>query len=112
MKFLQQFDNENQELLKSVARVVRLDPGQYLLRRGDPGGDIYVLQTGTMEVVDTRSTPEVILAYLEGGDVIGEMAFVDDSPRSADVRAGGMVQVLHWTRDELHRLLNQQHNFC
>ena len=108
MKFLEQFSNKNLEILKSAARILRLDPGNYLLRRGDPGGDIYLLQTGTLEVVDTRSTPEVILAYLEPGDVVGEMAFVDDSPRSADVRAGGVIQAMHWNRDDLHRLLVQQ----
>ena len=112
MKFLKQFDVQNQEILRNSARILRLDPGQYLLRRGDPGGDIYVVQTGTLEVVDTRSTPEVILAYLEPGDVVGEMAFVDDSPRSADVRAGGLVQILHWPRDDMHRLLQHQPNLA
>ena len=112
MKFLKQFDVQNQEILRNSARILRLDPGQYLLRRGDPGGDIYVVQTGTLEVVDTRSTPEVILAYLEPGDVVGEMAFVDDSPRSADVRAGGLVQILHWPRDDMHRLLQLFTAFC
>lgn len=107
MKFLDQLDQENQMTLEREANQITLDPGQYLLRRGEPGGDIYLLKTGTLEVVDTRTTPEVILAYLEPGDVVGEMAFMDDSPRSADVRASGVAQVFHWPRDDLHRLLKQ-----
>ena len=105
MAFLDRFTPEHRAHFESVAQPIQLDKGQYLLRRGEPVGDIYVLIRGELEVVDTRATPEVILALLPEGAVVGEMAFVDDSPRSADVRAGDASEVLQWPRDDLRRLL-------
>jgi len=107
MDFLDQFEGEHRELFESAASVLQLQRGQYLVHRRDPGGDIYVLREGQLEVVDSRSTPEVILVLLEPGAVVGELAFVDDSPRSADVRASRDSEVLVWHRDDLHRVLNR-----
>jgi len=107
MKFLDHFSPTALTLFKSSARTLTIEAGQHLLRRGEPGGDIYLVESGSLQVVDTRSTPEVILAQIEPGDVVGEMAFIDDSPRSADVRASGPVSVLHWTRQDLYNLLGR-----
>jgi CRP-like cAMP-binding protein len=108
MSFLDRFTTEHRQLFESEATVLDVPKGQYLLRRGEPGGDVYVIQAGSLEVVDNRTTPEVILTVLEEGAVVGEMAFVDDSPRSADVRAGQDAQVLRWARDDLRALLSRQ----
>jgi extracellular factor (EF) 3-hydroxypalmitic acid methyl ester biosynthesis protein len=103
--FLDAFGPAHRALLESTAHTMRLTKGQHLLRRGEPGGDVFVLREGTLEAVDPRATPELILSTLPAGAVVGEMAFVDNSPRSVDVRAGTDAVVLRWTRDELHRLL-------
>jgi len=107
MEFLATFDDAQRHAFLDAADVMILDRGDYLLRRGEPGGDVFMLKTGTLEVVDTRSTPEVILAALGEGTMVGEMAFVDSSPRSADVRAATGAEVLRWCRDDLRILLKR-----
>lgn len=67
-----------------------------LIERGAPGGDIYLVERGTFEVVDRRSHPEIVLAVIGPGTVVGELAFADDSPRTADVRAAEDAVVLTW----------------
>ena len=85
--------------------VVRLSAGEYLVRRGQRGGDIFLVETGRLEVVDMRQVPEVILDVLGTGRVVGEMSFVDQSDRVADVRALDEATVRHWSRDNILRML-------
>lgn len=103
--FLDAFGPSHRALFEGAAQTMQLVRAEYLIRRGDPGGDVYLLRSGTLEVVDTRSIPELILNTMSEGAVVGEMAFVDDSPRSVDVRAGSDAVVLRWARDDLRSLL-------
>jgi extracellular factor (EF) 3-hydroxypalmitic acid methyl ester biosynthesis protein len=105
MAFLDAFPPDHRALFEGAATVVRLGQGQYLIRRGEPGGDVYFLRRGTLEVVDSRQATELILTTLPEGTVVGEMAFVDDSPRSADVRAQADCEVLRWAQQDLRSLL-------
>ncbi|MBW2254568.1 MAG: cyclic nucleotide-binding domain-containing protein [Deltaproteobacteria bacterium] len=107
LSFLDHFSPEHRQRFEAAAEVLQLERGQYLLRRGEAGGDIYLLIDGKLEVVDSRSSPEVILAVFTTGVVVGEMAFVDSSPRSADVRAAVDTEVLQWSRQDLLALLDR-----
>lgn len=112
MSFLEMFTPDHLALFQSASSTLELSKGQYLIRRGEPGGDIYLLEAGTLEVIDTRSTPEVIIAVLSEGAVVGEMAFIDDAPRSADVRATADIRVRRWARDDLRALLGRNPPFA
>ena len=89
----------------AAGRSVELARGEYLLRRGERGGDIYLVEEGTLEVVDTRSSTEVVISLVGPGAVVGEMAFIDEAPRNADVRAAGPAVCRHWEHDLLMRVL-------
>ncbi len=108
MSFLEHFTTEQRQLFESAASKREIPQDQYLMRRGEPGGDMFLLRKGSFQVVDTRSNPEVILAVLDEGTVVGEMSFLDDSPRSADVRAATNAEVLRWARADLRALLQRQ----
>lgn len=105
MDFLQRFTEPERERLLSVAQTVQLARGQRLLRRGEPGGDLYRVVEGELEVVDTRTQPVIVLQVLRAGALVGEMAFLDESPRSADVRAADGAVCQRWERRALHALL-------
>ncbi|TNE85804.1 MAG: cyclic nucleotide-binding domain-containing protein [Deltaproteobacteria bacterium] len=108
MSFLDDFTDQQRALFLSKAEVIDLHKGAQLLRRGEPGGDLFWIEEGSLEVVDRRPTPELILAVLKAGHVVGEMSFVDDAPRSADVRAAERCRVHHWTREDLHALIERE----
>jgi len=109
---MEAFSAAHQALFRGAGTTVDLPKGSYLMRRGDPGGDIYLLESGVLEVVDRRATPEVVLAAVSEGTVVGEMAFIDDSPRSADVRAARDCVVVRWARDDLRNLLQRHPDFA
>jgi predicted acylesterase/phospholipase RssA len=62
--------------------LVRLHAGRWLFRTGDPADAMYVVRSGRLEVV-----ADGVLRELGEGDVVGELALLTGSPRSAGVRA-------------------------
>jgi len=68
--------------------------GEAIVRQGEEGDCMYVVQAGEVEVVQEVEGSEVRLAVLEGGDVFGEMSLFERQPRSATVRAMGNARVL------------------
>ena len=65
----------------------KLEPGHYLFREGDPPDCMYVIKTGKLTVVKSKANSEIVLAEIGPGAMVGEMAFFDDKPRSASVKA-------------------------
>ena len=108
MDFLQRFTDRERERLLAVAQTIRLGRGQVLLRRGDPGGDLYRVEEGEIEVIDSRSQPIIVLQVIGKGALVGEMAFLDDSPRSADVRSSEGATCQRWERRTLLKLLHDE----
>ena len=70
------------------------EDGEVIIRQGDVGDCMYVIQEGEVEVVSTSGNKEVRLAVRGPGDLIGEMAIFEKEARSADVRAIGKARVL------------------
>jgi len=109
---MEAFSDSQRALFESAAEVLELSRGNLLLRRGEPGGDLFLVRSGKLEAVDTRSTPEIVLAVLAPGAVVGELAFLDGSPRSVDVRAAEDTQVLRWAHHDLRTLLRREPVFA
>ena len=70
-------------LFAEDTKVVNLEPGQELFKKGDSGRDMYVILSGELEVADGNH----IFATVGAGEIVGEMALVSNEPRSATVRA-------------------------
>ncbi len=68
--------------------------GEVIIRQGDVGDRMYVVQTGNVEVVLESDGEERQLSALQAGDFFGEMALFDKVVRSASVRAVGEARVL------------------
>jgi CRP-like cAMP-binding protein len=77
--------------------------GQTIVRQGDTGDCMYVVQEGEVEVLREDNGESVRLAILEAGDFFGEMALFDHDVRSATVRAMGEARVLTVDRRTLLR---------
>lgn len=72
--------------LSKIARLlteVPLASGKVLCREGEVGSEAFIIGSGTAEV----SLRGKVLATLGAGEVVGEMAVIDQEPRSATVTA-------------------------
>jgi len=61
--------------------------GETIVRQGEPGQCMYVIQSGQVVVAQEKAQSEVPLAVLNKGDFFGEMALFEREARSATVRA-------------------------
>jgi len=98
------FASLSAETLLPVAAMcseVTLERGEVLFEVGDIGDALYVLVDGNVEVVKGGE----VIARLEAGECVGEMAALDYEPRSATVRAGAAAHLVRLERNDLMDLL-------
>lgn len=82
--------------------------GEVIIRQGDTGQSMYVVQSGRVEVLQNSwDGSEQHLAYLETGDFFGEMSVFEREVRSATVRAVGEARVLQIDKKTLMRRLRE-----
>jgi CRP/FNR family transcriptional regulator, cyclic AMP receptor protein len=76
--------------------------GQYLCTQGDTGDQLFVIAEGLVKVAfATEQGAEMVLATLRPPDVFGELAVLDEAPRSASVLAVEPTLVLMLSRPRL-----------
>ncbi len=68
--------------------------GEYIVRQGEIGYCMYVIQEGAVEIILEEEGEEILLAKRKAGDFFGEMALFDRDVRSASVRALGPARIL------------------
>jgi predicted acylesterase/phospholipase RssA len=98
------------EMLKQIAELasdVSLHRGEWLFREGDPADGVYVVRVGHLEVVQEGSEPQT-LNTLTRGAVLGELALLSDSVRSASIRALRDTEVLKIGKAHFDSLLRSE----
>lgn len=81
--------------------------GEIVIRQGEAGDNMFVIQEGQVEVVVEQDGQEVRLAIQGAGQPIGEMAIFEHEVRSATVRALGQARILTVDRKSLVRRIHQ-----
>ena len=90
LKHVSWFEDLDQKSLEAIANAAveqRYQPGQEVVRQGDTGVGAFIIRSGKVDIVQERDGKEAKLATLGPGDVLGEMALLDEFPRSATARA-------------------------
>ncbi|MDZ4695416.1 MAG: cyclic nucleotide-binding domain-containing protein [Deltaproteobacteria bacterium] len=80
--------------------------GQFVFREGQPGDSLYLILEGAVRI--SRQIPgmgEEALAVLKSGEYFGEMALIDDFPRSADACVHESCRLLVIGKEQLQDLL-------
>ncbi|MCX6640358.1 MAG: cyclic nucleotide-binding domain-containing protein [bacterium] len=82
--------------------------GEIIFHQGDPPDRFYILGKGSVEVIcEVGSGSEVVATLGRSGDFFGEMALIDDSPRSATIKAATAVKLLVLTRAAFDDLIQE-----
>lgn len=98
------------KFLASLSKEKKFDPGEYIFREGEDGDRLYVVLDGKVMISkEIVGAGEEALAFLERGDYFGEMALIDNKPRSADAKASDQgAVVLTISREVLEGILDIQ----
>jgi F420-non-reducing hydrogenase small subunit len=75
--------------------------GEIVFSQGDMGDTMYIIQSGAVEISQSRNGSKAVLALLERGGFFGEMALIDNHPRSASATAISRCRLLPLTRASL-----------
>jgi CRP-like cAMP-binding protein len=92
------FESQPDEVLRAILDQGRLDfygSGAIVFRQGDKGDRLYIVKSGALEVLAAQAdgADPVPVAYLGAGEVLGELALLTGSPRSATVRCPEKAEV-------------------
>jgi CRP-like cAMP-binding protein len=88
-----------------TARILK--PGEILFRTGERADSMFIIRRGSLKVYALKENEEVQLALLADGAIVGEMAFFDQKPRSAHVKALTPSEITEITRADFDKLLTQ-----
>jgi len=85
--------------------LLELKAGEVIFEEGDAGDEMFVIQSGTVEIVKKRKGVEKPLATLEKGDFFGEMSILENLPRTAKARAVTDVELVRIDQSTFDEML-------
>jgi CRP-like cAMP-binding protein len=93
------FTDAERDRIERIGELRYIRPNEFLIRAGDHDATLYTIEEGHLDIV----TPTLsIIATVGPGDVLGEVSFLDDSPRATSVRSGEEpVTVRAWDKRSL-----------
>ena len=95
-------------LLANRLRVQKYDRHDIIFRRGDPGDAFYIIVQGWVNAfVTSQEGDTIVLNQFGSGDSFGEMALLDNKPRSAGIMALTPLQLLTLNRAEFSAVLQE-----
>lgn len=81
--------------------------GEVIFSAGEEADVAYVVRQGTVEITSVRNGTSELVEVLAQGDFFGEMALVDNQPRSATATALEDVVLAVFTKEEIERSLEK-----
>jgi CRP-like cAMP-binding protein len=110
---------ERMAKIHPYAKAAHLDPNpgdfnrQYpkdtiICSEAEPGKELFIIQKGSVKISKIVDDNEVMLALLKAGDIFGEMALLENMPRSASAIALEDVMVLVVNKDNFQRMVATQ----
>jgi CRP/FNR family cyclic AMP-dependent transcriptional regulator len=101
-----EMDADAREALTAEFRPVTFRAGQAIFSRGDEGRELYIVLSGRVRLsVLTAEGRELSFAHAGEGDIFGEIAMLDGSPRTADATAVNKTQAMSLSRAALDRVI-------
>jgi len=105
------FRDQQADVLAAVGAAMqemRHAAGTQIFSRGDPGDSLFLILTGRVRIsILTPDGRELSFSHAVPGDIVGEIAVLDGSPRSANATALSSVVALRLSARDFNRLVDQ-----
>jgi len=96
---------EERARIESIGELRRVAQDDDLIRAGESDSTLFAVEDGHLDIVAMRDGQPAVVAAVGPGDVLGEVSFIDDSPRTVSVRAGEETVVRAWDKRTLSEAL-------
>jgi signal transduction histidine kinase len=93
--------------LSQSFRELHFEPGEIVFHENDQGDSMYLIWSGKVAVIKGDLDSPIILSYRGPGDIFGEMAILENRPRSATIVALEHLRLLEINRQRFEQLLNE-----
>ena len=104
-----EFSRSELRMLTKYMNYQKAETDEYIFKEGDTGSFLCFVAKGTFEVLKgSHKGVHMRISLLKKGDSIGEMAVIDDYPRSASVRAKTSGALITLNRDSFDVFLDHQ----
>lgn len=101
-----ELDDAERAALERSLKLERVPSGQILVNYGDPARAMYFVRSGTAEAYVENDTGErVVLEKVKPGGILGEIALLANSARTASVQATSDMEVLRLNREDLEEFI-------
>ena len=97
--------DDDLRLLCAAVTEEALAEGDFLFKEGNAGETAYVIKTGELEILKESAGRDVLLAVRSTGEVIGDTALIEETPRTATVRARTDSELLAIDKEDFDNLL-------
>ena len=106
--FFKDLSDDEIRRIDALCKQDRFEPGEIIFRENAPAERFFIVLDGMVEVWKDYSSPKPDHLAVHGkGHLFGEMALIDDLPRSATVVAKTATDVLYLFRAEFDRILRE-----
>lgn len=102
------FTPEERSRIEALAKVFTLEEGGRLIDESEVDSTLFAVEDGRLDIVINRHTQPQVIASVGPGDVIGEVSFIDDSPRTVSVIAAEESTVRAWNKTTLTTTLAKE----
>ncbi len=97
--------DEDLAVLAHSLDFVDVPAGTVIFREGEPGTEMYIVESGQVRVVSDVETEKVVFAHFGPGDFFGEMALMTGAPRTAGAIASTAVELWRLDKERFDLLL-------
>lgn len=87
--------------------IVTVSPGEYIFHEGELGTEMFIIQEGEVHISKVLQGETHVLSRLEKGDFFGEMAILENVPRTADAVANTEVKLIPITGSRFDEMLRK-----
>jgi putative ABC transport system ATP-binding protein len=108
--FAHQLPSELTEIAQKMA-YEKYPPQEVIFHQDDPGDKFYLIREGQVEVLIDGPDGLKLVRTLETGDIFGELALLNDKPRSATIRAVNEVELYVLGRDDFRAAIERSVSF-
>lgn len=111
--FLRLLPEESLDRLASLSRTLPFMPGEAIIRQGDPGSELYIVQQGQVAINVGRSETHSVaeLARLGPGEFFGEMSLMTGEKRAATVRAFTECEIVEVGKEAVQSVIASDPKF-
>ncbi len=101
--FFKTIDEKNLEKVVRFFRLNKYKQGQIVIRKGEPGGNFFIIVSGSVNVLNDGG---LTISTLEKGDVFGEMSLICNESVSATIQVKEDTSILYIDRPNFQKILD------